>query len=304
MPEQYNDRGIPSSGALLRSMPESPESTDDLLELEVVSLYGGLDAEGFISVFRHAVDMLEQIVRNISEFGSDDEVQWQIVYASMASPFTTTLNGAARGKTRGRLGPDAVKHAIKGIHSLEDGVVVPYGFNAKALDDVADLLQGAPRGIAGVTLRRVDRQRRVKESAPITKTIASNARAAKRLLDLERAKRSGEYVDYGTLEGTLRDLLGTSTNKLVLVDDLTGKTTNCTFRGEENDIKARKAWKSRVAVTGDITYDRASGLPTSVHVDEIRLLNPNPPQLEDFAGIDITGGMDSADFIRGLRDDD
>lgn len=286
-------------------MPESFDPTaDDLLELEVVSLQEGLDAEGFISVFRHTVDMLEQIVKNISEYGSAEEVQWQIVHASMASPFTTTLRGNPRSTRAPRsLGQDAVRHAIRGLHALERSSEVPFGFNAKALDDVADLLQGMPRGISGVTLRRVDRRRQVKESAPVTKTIAGNARAAKRILDLERAKQSGEYVDYGTLEGTLRDLLGAS-NKLVLVDELTGKTTNCTFKGEENDIKARQAWKGRVAVTGDITYDKATRLPISVHVDEIRLFNPNPPQLEDFAGIDITGGMDSADFIRGLRDDD
>ncbi len=64
--------------------------------------------------------------------------------------------------------------------------------------------------------------------------------------------------------------------------------------------------KQRVVVTGEIYVDRTTRKPRKVVVRELRIMPPPSelPQLEDLAGIDITGGMDSAEYVRRMRDDE
>jgi hypothetical protein len=91
---------------------------------------------------------------------------------------------------------------------------------------------------------------------------------------------------------------------MLLVDRLTGEETSC-YVGEELDREIRNAWKKRVVVTGTIEMNRETRKKT-IHVDRIRLLRESKdlPQLEDLRGIDITGGVESSQYIRNLRDAD
>ena len=136
--------------------------------------------------------------------------------------------------------------------------------------------------------------------------LARNARKAKRVLELERGTRGPTYAEHGTIEGHLRQLesLAGPKDKIVIEDDLTGEKILCYFRGAELEQRVREAWKQRVGVSGEITVDRQSGRPQSVEVEEIVVLRQRAelPQMEDLHGIDITGGLDSAEYIRGLRD--
>ena len=72
------------------------------------------------------------------------------------------------------------------------------------------------------------------------------------------------------------------------------------------DAVVREAWKRRVVATGEIVVDRETRKPIKILVDEIRILRDpaDLPQMEDLHGIDITSGMESSEYIRGLRDDD
>ena len=65
------------------------------------------------------------------------------------------------------------------------------------------------------------------------------------------------------------------------------------------------AWKRRVVVTGKIITNRETR-KKEIYVDKIRVLGDRKdlPQLEDLRGIDITGGAESSEYIRNLRDDD
>ena len=61
----------------------------------------------------------------------------------------------------------------------------------------------------------------------------------------------------------------------------------------------------RVCVLGDVRYS-SEGIPTSVTVDDIRILRKRSelPQLQDLRAIDITGGLESSDFVVEMRDAD
>jgi hypothetical protein len=93
-------------------------------------------------------------------------------------------------------------------------------------------------------------------------------------------------------------------DKIVIVDDLTNKHTACYFRGERIEQKVRDGWKHRVIVTGDITLDATTGQPLEMQVYDIRILprRDQLPQIDDILGFDITGGVDSVEYVRGLRD--
>ncbi|MBI3464997.1 MAG: hypothetical protein HY000_18365 [Planctomycetes bacterium] len=140
-----------------------------------------------------------------------------------------------------------------------------------------------------------------------TKRIAENAVLALRRIEAEKAKRAGEYVEYIEVEGHLKELSElTGKDKIVIADSLTGKKTLCYFRRPDLETKARGAWKHRVSVSGEATVDRSTGELREMEVDELRILRERSelPQMEDLHGIDITGGMESSEYVRGLRDAD
>jgi hypothetical protein len=278
------------------------EADESLLSVEIASLRSGVNAEAVLAVLRRTLDILAAVNRESSDYGSET-VEWEIAEASKNSPLLAILRGLPTSKNNGAAAVATADRFIGGVDRLSTTDTRPAYFNAVALRDVSELLNVTPKGISGIKYSRLTKDRRVSTSVSVTRKVTSNARNALIRLELEQPRKTGKYTDYGTLEGRLRDLLGSS-DKIVLVDELTGKTTACSFEGEENDRKARELWKCRVAVSGLITYDRATELPLSVRVEEIRPLREMAtlPQMDDFSGLNITGGLSSEDYVRGLRD--
>lgn len=101
-------------------------------------------------------------------------------------------------------------------------------------------------------------------------------------------------------EGTLHGILTQDGDDFVLIDRLTGRQTRCSFDG---GMKRRAPnWISRrVEVYGTIAADRRSIRATSIYVMRER---HKLPQIEDLHGIDITGGVEASEYVRGLRDED
>lgn len=270
---------------------------DDRITIKLGSLRNDVDAEAFVEAMRDTLACFHELNKAASQYGSVN-LEWRITDAGRNSPLFATLHPVSTAKDNGHYGPRVIDAFVSGVQSLESGDDPPPLWNEAALRLVAALGRTRVRGITSIDF--ITQSRKVSA----TKAVIKHASQAAVRLELEREKRTGKYTDYGTLEGVLRDLMG-STDRLVLEDELTGDTTSCYFTGEEHDKQARQAWKGRVAVTGEITYDRATGSPVKMKVDEIRQLRDRSalPQLESF-GIDLTGGVDSADLIRALRDDD
>ena len=87
----------------------------------------------------------------------------------------------------------------------------------------------------------------------------------------------------------------------VLRDSLKAVDVQCAFNADlEEEVRA--AWKKRVRAFGKIRYT-AEGIPREIEVDSIEVLKSAEqlPQFKDFS-IDITGGIDSVDYIRSMRD--
>jgi len=116
--------------------------------------------------------------------------------------------------------------------------------------------------------------------------------------------RKPHYFEHGAIEGELG--ISRSRDQLVVIDALTGQQIPCYLADEHLESTVREAWKCRVSVEGRIKVDRRTSQPIELAVENIRILRDRNdlPQLKDLHGIDITGGVESSEHVRGLRDAD
>jgi hypothetical protein len=294
----YNRKGLLHILYWLRGMVG--KSTENLT-LRLAS-QRDVDAEAFLDVFKNTLEVLKEINKEVSEHG-ETSLQWRIVDAGMNSPIFATITGVSTGRSNTAYCPRVIESFVRGVAHLKNRNTCPPDFNENALTKTAALFRSASRGVTGIEYRSSDL------IAHATKSVSENANHARRVLEHERIKRSGKYVEFGTIEGELKQLTGLANeDKIIIEDELTGHKVSCYFKNASLDSVVRRAWKSRVSVTGEITVDRLSGEYERVDVEEngIRILRNRSdlPQIDDIAGIDITGGVESSEYVRGLRDVD
>lgn len=272
---------------------------DDSITIRIASLRD-VNAEAFLDAFRDTIATLHELNRAVSEFGAVN-LEWRIVDAGLKSPIFATLKPFSTSKDNGHYGPKVISAFVDGLQSLAEGDKPPKLFSETALRLVAGLDRTRSRGVTAIEFSADSRK------ATASKTVVKHASQAAGRLELERVKRSGKYVEYGTLEGQLKGLESQSgRDKLVIVDQLTGTETRCYISDATLDKVVRENWKHSVAVHGTITVDRLTGEPEEMRVEELTPLRERSalPQIEDLDGIDITGGIESSEYVRGLRDGD
>jgi hypothetical protein len=272
---------------------------NESLKLTVASLSSDISAEGLLAVIASALSALREINRELSPHGAEN-VDWRIDKLSMSSPAMLSFHGVDNGTSEIGAGDRSIDTLLSGCRSLDGGDEPPVGFNAKALQHVANLITWpVSKGIALVTIEGK------RERIALNNRVAQNANSAIQRLALASAKRPGHYSDFGEIQGRLREVSEQSDrDKIVIIDELTGKKTPCFFRSQELEEKVRAGWKHRVVVTGELKVNRHSRDAEEMRVEDIRILRDRGdlPQINDLFGIDITGGMNVEDYVRGLRD--
>lgn len=266
----------------------------DWLKLQVGRPGKPVDADAFVHIFHDTLAALKAIDRCFSTHGAET-ILWEVVEAGSNSPIYATIRGRDVTSHNGRHSRKVADAFVNGLEKLSRDRTCPAGFGRDSLRDVEKIVSEA----------KLHRLKPVystsKLEVRITKAMAVNANRARRTLEMCKS----HLVEYGTIEGRLRELSESrSRDKLGVLDKLTGEVTHCYLRNESLEPMVLKGWKHRVAVTGDITIDRQSGLPIKVMVDEIRILRDRGelPQIEDLHDIDITNGVEPAEYIRRLRD--
>jgi hypothetical protein len=259
----------------------------DWIEFEIGSGHRGLDAIGADEILGDFLGLLKAIDRGMSPHGAE-VVVWEIAGASMQSPLTIRL--------RGNGSQPVIAAIVAGISLLNSARDCPPHFTPDALDCVRQLVgHSGTYGLLPVVVAPANR-------IPIERVAAANAAWAMRALELQKPIRH----EYGSLRGELRELRSSSRKRdtLCLVDRLTGEEIPC-YVDEKLDPVVRKAWKRRVELTGRVEVNRTTR-KKSIYVDQIRILRGRNelPQIEDLHGIDLTGGVESSEYIRNLRDDD
>ncbi len=269
------------------------------LRVQIESGVRGLNAEAFLKVLGTTIDALKELDKHASRFGKE-RVEWLIADIGKNSPVFADISGNVPPEETASAITQVIETFVSGLDYLEDNGTCPRDFNERTLGLAADLTRSFSKGVTRIAFSANG------SKASVSHQLAKNANIAKRVLELERGEFGITYTEYGTIEGRLRGLesLAGSKDKIVIEDDLTGDQVFCYCRGADIEQQVRKAWKQRVGISGEITVIRESGKPHHVDVESIAVFPSRAelPQMEDLHGINITQGIDSAEYIRGLRD--
>ena len=268
----------------------------DSLTLHFGDREKAIDVDGFLLVFQNAISALRAIDKKLSTYGVET-LQWRVIDAGASSPLFATIQGTLATVGDEAYSQQVIGTFVGGIEHLAGANSCPPDFNKDILHYVKEMARIGVRYDLRPVVSTGTRNIRVR------KIVVRNADWAMKVLDLGKPT----YKEYGSLEGTLRQLsVSHSRDKIVIVEKLTGEETPCYLRRPELDTVVREAWKKRVVATGEIVVDRETRKPKRILVDDVRILQERAdlPQMKDLHGIDITGGVESSEYIRDLRDDD
>jgi len=248
---------------------------------------------------RSLIEMLERalgVLREIDADTADNQragMQWEVVKVSMnSSPLTMTL-GPRIPTNRRDNSAEVVKTFMIGMRSLESKAVVPQHWSEGALQGMRDLVDLRNNGIASMKFASIDEE-------PVEPTLHSAAN-----IEEIQQRQTSHYWEETSIEGRLEVISAHNGTKISIWDVLTNAKVECLVTDAQLE-QAKGAFRKRVSVTGRAKITR-KGKPVSIEVTSIRVLKEKDelPQAKDFAGagrVDITGGVDSAEYIRSLRD--
>ncbi len=252
---------------------------------------GGVPAERFVDVVVKALAVMRDLDARSSEDGKA-AIHWNITRATTNSPLTLTLEAHVPAQRRDT-SRAVVKSYLRGMRKLESGKGVPSDFGDDTLKEARALLGLLDRGVS-----------RVEFSAPGEEKVVPTLRSAA-LIDEFFGRRTTYHMADTTVEGSLETVTIHGGDAFDVFDQLTGTRVRCMLPdGRIADAVA--ALGKRVSVSGRAKFSD-KGRPLSIEVESIRVMRDkaNLPKASDFEGagrLDITGGMDSAEFVRRLRD--
>lgn len=252
---------------------------------------GGVLVERLLDALTNTLGVL----RDLDAKNSDDGragIHWHITKATTNSPLTLTLTPhvAPRRRDNSR---EVGRAFVRGMRKLESGKGVPSDFSDDTLKEARALLGLLDRGVT-----------RMEFSVPGEDVIAPTLRSAA-LIDEFLGRRSTYHVADTTIEGSLETVTIHGGDAFDVFDQLTGTRVRCVL--PEGQLQtAVSALGKRVAVAGLAKFND-KGRPVSIEVESIRVMldKDRIPKASDFEGegrLDITGGIESSEFVRRLRD--
>lgn len=240
------------------------------------------------------ITSLEQtlvVLRSIeSHVNNSAEIKWDIVASSMNSPLSLTLEPRSNGVSAPIYSNAVVQKYANGLRLLNKRPDLPEGFDGEAM--------GALRKIAEVATK--DRTE-VSVQVQGTQIPTTSAEVLGRI-QLVEAKAASHY-EHGTIEGSLEMISKRRRDHFVIWEVLTNNRVECNVTTELFQ-QAKEHLGERVAVSGRIRS--AFGKPKSIQVESIAALRKQKTlrPLDQYGPINITGGLSSEAYVRGLRDVD
>ena len=246
-----------------------------------------------INVAQQTLEILKEIDKEVTH-DQRGTMDWEVVGLSLNSPAAIDvkpIRTVAQFDERSKV----VNAYVSGINVLNTRRSKPRYFNERALEHTKRLAETYDDGALEIKYtvgsKTVVPQRRIipHVDAILNPPVQDDPRT--------RSPRT----EIGSLAGVITILKAGQHDSFVLRESLDACEVRCTF-SPEFEPQVRTMWKKRVRVSGAIKY-AADGTPLDINVEGIRELQSvaDLPQFKDF-GIDITGGMDSADYVRSLRD--
>jgi hypothetical protein len=257
------------------------------MTIEVEGKGGTVPLSSFISIVQETLNTLQSLEEELLKKPKGKKT-WKIESVRMSSPLTMVISPEyEKGMSR----KDVVGPFVRGLRTLEVGRKRPRYFGDTTLTGTKRMLSIMNDGISAVTFSATG----VKPVKPTQK-----ARDHAELL----VPTTEPYWVYTQLEGTLENIITHGRTEFHIFDPITDRKVRCTFDREKAHEVLSLGLK-RVRVSGDVKFDE-NHRPIEVQVDSYERLRDQSelPQIADLhkAKINITGGKDSVEYVRGLRD--
>jgi len=257
------------------------------MTIEVEGKGGTVPLSSFISIVQETLKALQSLEGELLK-EQKGKITWKIESVRMNTPLTMVI---APDYEKGMTQKDVVGPFVRGLRTLESRRIRPRYFGDTTLTDTKRMLSMVNDGISAVTFSATGER-------PVKPT--QKARDHAELL----VPTTEPYWEYTQLEGTLENIITHGRAEFHIFDPITDRKVRCTFDKQKAQEVLALGLK-RVRVTGDVKFDE-NHRPVEVQVDSYERLRDQSelPQLADLhkARINITGGRDSVEYVRGLRD--
>lgn len=257
---------------------------DHNLRIELTGTSGSVPLRALLRVIessRVLLNGLDAATRS-ADLGPAD---WHVSGAALNSPLLLQVTEAG-GRGEGR-GPRVFRELVGGLGLVDGKAAVPPHFDARMLKAAKDLVWGLDHGLAAIALAAGDLV-----THP-TRRVAAH---------VDRLTRPYEAV--GTFEGLLQGVNAHEGRRFFIYDTLSGHRIECTF-GDEHRDAVKSALFERVSVTGTARFS-PEGQVIGLRAESIDVLHGGRrgPEFFRVPPIDITHGVDPADYIEALRDEE
>jgi len=264
---------------------------DDRLNMRLTGRDDDLPLASFIACLEGTLSLLKDLDAVISE-DSRSNLKWTVTGITMNSPAVICM--ASQGNPNPALERDIITAFAEGLYSIETSSEnIPRFFTQKMLDTVKKVANVLNDGIGRIEYF-------TDYARPVHLTLQTVANADKMM--------RGEYHEDASYEGNIEVLSVHDGNKFNLYEDVYGRIEcrldkDSDVFGDLNDLKVKDVFTGRVVVSGVAKFSRI-GRPVSMKVDSVRRLRQQKdlPQIRDIHDATIANGMESATYIRSLRD--
>lgn len=275
------------------------------IELVVEGPHGEVTLGDVIATLQDSLQILRQ-VDAVAEGRA--QLDWVVSGVSMGS-FRATIEPRRRARPRKPgarpktepLGSEGIAKAdlvartfASGLQEVEREATKPEGWSPQSLRKVEHLGRRLERGTA-VGFRVAVRSAEGNVNARVSQGVGVRAEYAR--------EGGGSRRSRGSLIGRLEVISARRGKKTFgLYTTATGPAVRCFF-GPELQPRVMNAFEMRVVAEGIITR-RPDGQPISILLDQFEVIpDDGRPTVDDLRGSqpDITGGLDSVDFIRQQR---
>lgn len=244
---------------------------------------GTIEVRSLTKLITKTVRILSEIDRSTSS-GEQFVQRWSILSMRMESPGTLVAAGELDEKNL-LTDYDPTDVFIDGVRILEEGKSRPDYFSDESLEAAKELV-----GLLSRDVTRLTFSNKTGNVSPTQRLAAS----------VDALVLPTDYEDWGTLEGELLDVALHGRPAFRMYDSLTGRGIACQFENHQLD-KVKDALPHAVAVYGKVRYNRL-GEPVTIDVESFEKITE--PSTTAVIPVNITNGMDAAEYVRRFRNDD
>lgn len=247
---------------------------------------GSIQFDAFFNALNYWYKIIEEVDVAVSGV-KKGSLDWYIVGLSMGS-LEVDVQGISRLENKD-YSNDVIHYSIGGLRALEESGLTPPFLSSNGITNTKKLVKlVGSHGISAIELNNYS------ENALLTSKASANIDQITRV-----TRRS-----IGSVEGKLESISVHQGSRFVVYHHLTNKAVTCTFDPGKLLELAKKALGKRVIASGEVLYN-LNGEPIRVITERLRILKEENelPSISRIGGSDpdFTGGLSTAEFLRGER---